>query len=236
MHYRKIDAGIWNDEKVIALSVYGKLVWCMLLTHPNMTALGAMRGSVDGIVQEVSGGAEGLREAFREGLQQIIDSGMADYDPKASFIALPNFLKYNSPESPNVVKGWVKAAEYLPECELKTATIQRAGAFLKGKGKAFGEAFQQAFPKAYAKPSVKPSPNQRAENREQRADSKIAGNQEKGVHTRTRETVPEFDNQNDFCKWLESERVEPGSKEFDDCISKWIRSELTIDDVILAAF
>lgn len=42
-YFRKIDVRIWNDAKFRALSHHGKLTFIMLLTHPNMTALGAMR-------------------------------------------------------------------------------------------------------------------------------------------------------------------------------------------------
>src|SRR5690606_2482048 len=118
---------VWNDAKFISLSMEGKLAWFMLLTHPSMTSLGAIRATPEGLASELSAGAEGFpegfregfREAFREAFQDIIDKGMADYDPKANLMVLPNFLKYNKPESPNVVKAWACAAEMLPECDLK---------------------------------------------------------------------------------------------------------------------
>lgn len=169
-HYRKIDVRVWNDARFMSLSMEGKLAWFMLLTHPMMTSLGAIRATPDGLASELSFGAEAFREAFREALWDIFDKGMADYDPKANLIALPNFLKYNKPENPNVVKAWAGAAEMLPECELKDLTIQRSIAFAGDLGKSFKEATQKAFPKAYGKASPKASRIQRTEK--QRAESR----------------------------------------------------------------
>jgi hypothetical protein len=126
--YRKIDPRIWNDEKFRSLSDQGKLVFFMLLTHPNMTALGAMRATMAGLAEELGWSAEAFREAFHEG----VSKGMAEHDPKACFVSLPRFLKYNAPESPNVIKAWVGALDLLPECELKTRVVARSRDFAKG--------------------------------------------------------------------------------------------------------
>jgi hypothetical protein len=165
-HYRKIDVKIWNDEKFVSLSVHGQLAFVMLLTHPMMTALGAMRGTPGGLVEELCRGDEGLREAFREAFRDIFGKGMAEHDEKSSVIALPNFLRYNLPESPNVVKAWVKAAELIPESRLKDLTIQRAVGYAEALSKGFKEAIPEAFRKATPKPSPKTYPYQRAESSE----------------------------------------------------------------------
>ena len=52
-HYRKVETLIWNDRKFNALSSDGKLVFLFLLTHPNLTVLGAMRSSVMGLAGEL---------------------------------------------------------------------------------------------------------------------------------------------------------------------------------------
>ncbi|MGI8773196.1 MAG: hypothetical protein ACR2JE_17370 [Acidobacteriaceae bacterium] len=142
--YRKVDPRIWNDAKFRALSDQAKLVFFMLLTHPGMTALGGMRATIAGLAEELGWSAEAFREAFREASKQ----GMAKQDEKACLIALPNFLRYNGPESPNVVRAWASSVDLLPECELKCLLIQRAKVFAEGMSKGFGEAFSEAFPKA----------------------------------------------------------------------------------------
>ena len=154
--YRKVDPRIWNDAKFRELSDNGKLVFFMLLTHPNMTALGAMRGTIAGLAEEIGWTSEAFAEAFREAYEK----GMTEHDPKACLIALPRFIKYNQPESPNVVKAWVGARDLLPECELKNRVVSRAGEYAKDMSKSFSEAFAKAFVKTmpYQEPEPDPEP------------------------------------------------------------------------------
>ena len=142
--YRKIDPRIWNDAKFRQLSDNGKLAVFLLLTHPNMTALGGMRGTVPGLAAELGWAAEAFQQAFAE----VSLRGIVEHDEKACFIGLPNFLEYNQPESPNVVRAWGAAVDLLPECELKNVVLQRAQGFAEGKSEAFAKAFSEAFPKA----------------------------------------------------------------------------------------
>lgn len=141
--YRKVDPRIWNDEKFNKLSDKGKLAFFFILTHPHMTALGAMRASIPGLASEVGW----TEKAFRESFQEALAKGMLKHDKKASFVWLPNFLKYNKPESPNVIKSWESALDYLPECNLKLELLQKVKDFTKALPKAFQEALPEAFRK-----------------------------------------------------------------------------------------
>lgn len=141
--YRKIDTRIWNDEKVRSLSDGGKLAFLFLLTHPHMTSLGAMRATVGGLAEELGWSPE----VFRDALLEVLSKGMAEHDSEARMIALPNFIRYNPPESPNVIKAWVGSLDLLPECRLKTLVLARA----KGFAEDLGEAFAKALPEAFAK-------------------------------------------------------------------------------------
>lgn len=142
--YRKIDPRIWNDEKFRGLSDNGKLAFLFLLTHPHMTSLGAMRATVGGLAEELGWSSEAFREAFQEALSKA----MAEHDSEARMIALPNFIRYNPPESPNVIKAWVGSLDLLPECMLKTRVVTRAKALAEGLGEAFAKALPEAFAKA----------------------------------------------------------------------------------------
>lgn len=142
-HYRKIDPYIWNDEKFMDLSAAGQLACFYMLTHPHMTAVGGLRGTMSGVASEHPKISE---KAFRE----VFQKGIAKADPKAPLIWFPNFIKYNQPESPNVVVAWAKSLDYLPECETKMAIIQNVKGFLKDFKEAFQKAFTKALPKDFA--------------------------------------------------------------------------------------
>lgn len=142
--FRKIDPRIWNDQKFMDLSDQGKLCFFFLLTHPHMTALGAMRGTIPGLAEELGWSPEAFREAFEEAFSK----GMVEHDSEAKIVALPNFLRYNSPESPNVVKAWFSAVDLIPEGSLKTRVIARAKTYAEALSKAYAEAFREAFVKA----------------------------------------------------------------------------------------
>lgn len=161
--YRKVDPRIWNDAKFRELSDSAKLVFFMLLTHPSMTALGAMRATSAGLAAEMGWSTEAFAEAFGE----VIAKGMAEHDAKACFVGLPKFVRYNEPESPNVVKAWVGALDLLPECELRTRAIARAVDYVKAKGKAFAEALPEAFAQAW--PKTMPYQEQEQEQEQERS-------------------------------------------------------------------
>ena len=82
--YRKVDTKIWNDRKFCALSDKAKLVFLMLLTHPCMTALGAMRQTMGGLAQELQWDSRAFTKAFRE----VLDQDM----PPPTPISIPNFF------------------------------------------------------------------------------------------------------------------------------------------------
>jgi len=140
-HYRKIDIRIWLDKKFNALSTDSQFVFLYLLTHPQLTALGAMRSTIPGLSAELDWPLERFEQAF-EALQQ---QDMVAVDCQVSFVWLINFLKYNPPESPNVVKSWEVCLSYLPECDLKNNLIQKTCAFLE----LLPDSFQAALPSCF---------------------------------------------------------------------------------------
>lgn len=142
--YRKVDPRIWNDAKFMSLSDQGKLAFFFLLTHPHMTSIGAMRASVPGLAAEIGWVEKDFREAFNEAYSK----GMVKHDETSSLIWLPKFLKYNPPESPNVVKAWINALDLLPECNLLSLVLQGSRDFAVGMNKGFAEALPEAFAKA----------------------------------------------------------------------------------------
>jgi hypothetical protein len=123
MPYRKIEVSTWNDRKFRKLSHDAKLVFFMLLTHPSMLSVGCFKASPPGLAAELDMEPEAFLKAFREALEQ----GMVEFDAEACLVVLPNFLKYNKPESPNVVRSWDKMLHLVPECDLRTRYFHRVG-------------------------------------------------------------------------------------------------------------
>lgn len=139
--YRIISPKIWNDAKFRELSDSGKLVFFMLLTHPHTSAIGTLRAFIQGLAAELGWDEKAFREAFQEGL----DKGLWKADLKAGLIWLPNFIKYNLPQSPNVLKSWVGSLDDCPECELKNQVFLAIKSLSESLSKAFGKAFREAF-------------------------------------------------------------------------------------------
>lgn len=220
--YRKIDVRMWNDEKFRDLSDDGKFVFIFVMTHPAMTALGAMRATLPGLAAELGWPAERLSEGFREGVRK----GIVEHDERASCVALPNFVKYNQPENPNVVKAWVNCLDLIPECDLKTKTIQRAKAFAEGRSKAFAEALPKAFAEGARKGMAKQEQEQEPEP-EQEPTSRGSG--EEGLaptRTHAREGYdfpydpPPTDDEG--RAWLDARGVHPSR--IDEAIS-WLMGQ-----------
>lgn len=167
--YRKIDVRIWNDEKFSQLSDTAQLAFLYVLTHPTMTSLGALRSSPENLAGEKYGwsdNAKDLRKGFLKAFQELFSKGLLKADCRGLIYA-PNFLKYNSPESPNVIKAWKGSLDLLPECELLFEVIKSTDRFVSGLSKGFQEAFKETFKEALTKDfgegSSKAMPNQEQE-------------------------------------------------------------------------
>jgi hypothetical protein len=142
--YSKIERCILNDQKFNSLCDDAKLVFLILLIHPHLTAIGAMRATLPGLASELGWSIERLRKAFAEASKK----DMVRHDEKACLIWLPNYLKHNRPESPNVVKSWEQSLDYLPECHLKNELIHHVKTFVNE----LSAAFQEALPEIFLKP------------------------------------------------------------------------------------
>jgi len=164
--FRKIDTRIWTDSKFRDLSDDGKFVFFALLTHPNLTSVGAMRGTLGGLAEEIGW----LPERLRKGFQEASSKGMVKHDGRAHLIVLPRFIRYNSPESPNVIRGWGQAYEQLPECPLKDELFH----MIKEYTEAYTEGFRKAFAEAFRQPCPNPEPEPEPEQEQERDKEDIS--------------------------------------------------------------
>lgn len=164
MRYRKIEVRIWNDAKFRSLSKDGMLVFLFVLTHPNLTQVGTLRATIDGLASELPNFTP---KGFAEGFRECLAKGLLKADEKACLIVAPNFLKHNRPENPNVVKSWAHIPDLTPECDLRDSHFAGVVLFVKGLSKGFVEALPEGFAKPYRKGMAYGMPNQEQEQEQE---------------------------------------------------------------------
>ena len=156
--FRRIDTRMWGDEKFRRLSPpppSGQALWIYLLTGPHTTSLpGLFMAGEAALAEALRWPLQGFRKAFGE----LSSQGMAKADWEARVIWVPNAVKYNPPESPNVVLGWRPHWDEIAECRLKVEareTLRQTVVTRKG--------FAEAFAKAFGEGCGKTMPNQEQE-------------------------------------------------------------------------
>lgn len=220
--YRKIDCRISNDKKFRSLSLEARYAWFFILTKRELAPLGAFSSSLEalaieqGTVQYLSEKesltgslSESLSldmvEVFRKAYLELVKEGLILYDKTEHLIYIPNFLKYNLPESPNVIKSWNSAIDSLPECELRDFIFAKSAEFIinnqsdsfkkalpKEFVKAYNEGYEKALPKAFKEDLPKAFPKAMP-NQEQ--EQYIYKEEIKKVEKK-KEEKPENENQN----------------------------------------
>jgi len=142
----------------------GQSLWFFLLTGPFTGPIpGMFRAGKAAMAEELGWSIEAFDKAF----QEVLTQGMARADFNAKFVWLPNAIKHNKPESPNVVRSWGKEFDLLPECDLKIAALIELKAFVDGLSAAYKKAFEEAFLEALKKPLPKTIPNQEQEQEQE---------------------------------------------------------------------
>lgn len=186
--YRKISTRMYADDRFLELSPMkpsGQSLWIYLLTGPHTNAVPGL--FVAGEAQL----AERLHwpvAAFRRCWNEIESRGMVQIDRVRHLVWLPNAIKHNMPESPNVVLGWHTHIDELPSCPLRDQALWHLHAVLETIGergiyakalrdilpegvarrredqrKDFPKDFQKDFTEGCGEGSRDPSPNQEQE-------------------------------------------------------------------------
>ena len=147
--FRNVCTYIWNDDKFPFASDDCQLVWFHLFTNPLSSPLGVYRASVAGLAEDKNRNDSWSLERYRKAFDECLRLGFIVHDPKALLIGFPKYFSpdhlCNKPGNPNVVKGWGKRFNDLPESHLKLYCYQSLEIFLKAFDKAFMEAFHVAF-------------------------------------------------------------------------------------------
>jgi hypothetical protein len=148
--YAKVDVRIWDDAKVARLTPIppcGQGLWIRLLISRHRTSIpGLLCVGEAALAEEFGWTLEAFREAFREAHKE----GLVKADWKSRLVWIPNAIKFNQPESPNVVKSWAVHWDETPECSLKWEAYRSLGGFIKGLTEGFRKAFGEACGKGIA--------------------------------------------------------------------------------------
>ena len=184
--YRKVSICTWGDKKVRKLSPVhpsGQALFLMLLVGPQTTNIPGLQPIGRMAFAEM---LDWEPEAFDEAFAEAFREGLVEADWKARVLFVPNAIKHNLPQSPNVVKSWASTWSMIPECDLKVKAWNVLYAALLNHGKSYADAFLACCPtvsddqilaqvkptgKASGKPTGKPTDNQEQEQ-EQEQDNK----------------------------------------------------------------
>lgn len=142
--YRSIRCLIWNDDKFPFASDACQLVFFHMLTTPLSSPFGLYKASLEALAAEKRWTPKAYREAFEEASR----IGFAKYDDRTQVVFIPNFLKYNAPNNPNVLRSWHNLFTEIPDCPLKTEFLQLLRTLCDSFGKGFQEAFEEAWRKS----------------------------------------------------------------------------------------
>lgn len=178
--FRKVSEAMNRDERYLALSPIppcGRGLWHHLLFGSHTTALPGLAAVGRLAMAEDLGWEIG---EFDAAFAEIEQQGLAQADWKSRVVWLPNALKHNLPQSPNVVRSWRGIWHRIPDCELKLTAYEAMRSSLKAYSEPFAKAFvehcEKPSPKTCVTTSPKPQampkakPNQEAGSREQEAE------------------------------------------------------------------
>lgn len=113
-NWRPVDVRLWSDRKFLACSDKARLLWLFLLTCPSLPIPGVVIGGDAALAELLGWPSEQFIELFRE----VSRSGL-QVRREGRLLWLPNGLKYQTPRNPNMVTGWSKKWDDVPEGELK---------------------------------------------------------------------------------------------------------------------
>jgi hypothetical protein len=154
---------IWNDDKFPFISDDCQLVFFHIMTTPLSNPIGLFKVSIAGMADEKRWPAKRYDKPFREGMA----NGFWKYDERNMLLYIPNFVEYNPPDNPNVVKSWAKIYNELPSSVLKDEYYDRLKGYLEGFAERLREGFMKPFREGFAKGARKGLPIQEQEQEQE---------------------------------------------------------------------
>ena len=156
--YNEVYQCTWDSKDFKSLSKpepNAQTLWLFLLT-------GKIRTPLPGIYNVGLGALEDFLKWSRKSLtkcfQELSRNDMVKVDLDNNVIYLPNWDKWNKPQNPNVLKGWLTLLDNIPNCEYKYLYYQQLKSLVEPLKKPFHEVLGESFPTPKPVPVPKPVP------------------------------------------------------------------------------
>jgi hypothetical protein len=165
--YRRIETGTWTDQKYVELSApppNGRTLWHYLLTGQRTTIFpGLVLAKEIVMAADLEWPIDGHAATLRTAWAEIETRDMAIADWRTGVVVLPRALldrrgevrEPSKPSSPNAFRGWARAWDDVPDCDLKAWYLAELGRFamaLDKIGKPGSAAYSDVFSDAFATP------------------------------------------------------------------------------------
>jgi|WetSurMetagenome_2_1015567.scaffolds.fasta_scaffold43289_4 hypothetical protein len=108
--YGQVQVAFWTHPDIQGLSDQAKLLALYLLTCSHSNSLGCYRLPEGYITEDLKWGSETVSKRFRE----LENNRFAFRDKNTGWVFMPNFLRWNTPQNPNVAKGIEKIFDSVP--------------------------------------------------------------------------------------------------------------------------
>lgn len=144
--YSKVLRRTWVDDRVRKLTpipACGAGLWMRMLTGPELTNIpGLFPAWEAGLAQALGWSLKGFRESYQECFRE----GLIEACWEHGLVWVPNAIKHNKPQNPNVVKSWGPTWSELPDCHLKGKAYRRLSSYLETLPESYLETFANECP------------------------------------------------------------------------------------------
>jgi hypothetical protein len=162
--YRRVHPAIWDDLDFVEANDFDRVLYFLLLTGPQVSALPGLQHEGFGAL------AERLRrplDMVLAGFERLAVTGFAFYDERTRVVWVPNAPRYNEAGSPNHIRAWWNRWSEFPKCKFKIQHIPNLRRHAQLERSTHLEAWNATFGKvdsivvegaqALPKPSDRPS-------------------------------------------------------------------------------
>lgn len=108
--YGRVRVSFWESDDIRPLDAKHKFLGLYLLTSPHTNAIGCFRLPIAYVSHDTGMTVPELEEGFAA----LRGAGFMEWCERSPWIWIPNYLKHNPPENPNVWRKCVKELEALP--------------------------------------------------------------------------------------------------------------------------